>query len=191
MSVPTLPDVKAQLNISGSAQDILLNTFLQSALTLIENRVGPSTVREFTEQVETQALGFNLSKRPLVSITSLTPLMDSWPTYNVADLEFDERSGAVWRKDHGTLAGRWTVVYQAGWASFPDNYHLATLITVQYLWSTTQRGGSRRPDQGAGVDSAQLRIGSGMTRSIRRDTLTLPAAAEMLIADGIYYGGIA
>lgn len=191
MSVPTLTDVKVQLNISGSAQDALLNTFLQSALALIENRVGPSTVRTFTEQVETQAVGFNLSHRPITEITTLTPLMDSWPTYNVSALEFDSRSGAVWRKDHGTLAGRWEVVYKAGWATFPDNYHLATLITVHHLWTQAQRGGSRRPDQGTGTDSAQLRIGSGMSRAIRKDTLQLPAMAEMLIADGIYYGGIA
>ena len=189
MSVPTLTDVKSQLNITGSSQDAMLNTYLQAALKLIENRVGPSSVQTFTEQISTTANGFNLTNRPLVSITTLTPLVDGWPTYLPADLEFDERAGSVWRKDHGTLAGRWEVVYTAGWATFPDNYHLATLVTVQYLWKS-QRGGSRRPDQGS-TDEVPIRIGAGMSRALRRDSMTLPPMAEALIADGIYMGGIA
>lgn len=189
MSVPTLSDVKAQLNVTGSSQDELLSVYLNSALALVENRVGPSSVQTFTEQVTTHSAAFNLSHRPLVSLTSLTPLVDGWVTHAVTDLEFDERAGTVWRRDHGTLAGRWEVVYEAGWATFPDNYHLATLITVQHLWKA-QRGGSRRPDQ-AGTDEVPIRIGAGMSRALRRDSLTLPVAAEMLIADGIYFGGIA
>lgn len=189
MSVPTLTDAKAQLNITGSAQDELLSVYLNSALKAVEARVGPSSVQTFTEQVTAHSPAFNLSKRPVVSLTSVTPLVDGWFTHAVTELEFDERSGSVWRRDHGTLAGRWEVVYEAGWATFPDNYHLATLITLQHLWKA-QRGGSRRPDQ-ASTDEVPIRIGAGMSRALRRDSLTLPAAAEMLIADGIYFGGIA
>jgi hypothetical protein len=189
MSVPTLTDAKAQLNITGSSQDELLNVYLTSALKMVEVRVGPSSVETFTEQVTAHSPAFNLSKRPVVSLTSLTPLLDGWVTHDVADLEFDERSGSVWRRDHGTLAGRWEVVYEAGWTTFPDNYHLATLITLQHLWKT-QRGGSRRPDQ-ATADEVPIRFGSSMTRALRRDSLTLPVAAEALISDGIYFGGIA
>ena len=189
MSVPTLTDVKAQLNVTGNDHDELLNTYLNSSLRLVEARVGPSSVQTFTETVGGRGTALNLSYRPIVSITSLTPQLAGWPSYTGADVEFDARAGSVWRTDNGTLAGRWDVVYEAGWATFPDNYHLAVLVTVQFLWRT-QRGGSRRPDQG-GVDDVNLRLGVGVSRLMRRDSFTLPAQAEMLIADGIYFGGIA
>lgn len=189
MSVPTLTDVKAQLNITGTSNDALLNIFLNSALKLVEARVGPSTVQSFTEQITVRAPAFNLSYRPLVSITTLTSLGNGWPTLTASMLNFDERSGSVWRIDHGPLTGQYEVTYTAGWATFPDNYHLATLITVQHLWKS-HRGGTRRPDQGS-IDDVPVRIGDGMSRALTKQSLTLPVMAEMLIADGIYFGGIA
>lgn len=189
MSVPTLTDVKAQLNVSGTEHDALLTTYLGAALRLVEARVGPSSVQTFTETVAGHSTALNLSYRPIVSVTSLTPLVDGWPSFTGTDVDFDERAGSVWRLDLGTLAGRWDVVYEAGWATWPDNYHLATLITVQHFWRT-QRGGSRRPDTGS-ADDASLRIGVGTSRLMRRDSFTLPVMAEALLADGIYFGGIA
>lgn len=189
MSVPTLTDVKAQLNITGTSNDALLNVFLNSALKLVEARVGPSTVQSFTEVIGTRAPAFNLSHRPIVSITSITPMGDGWPPLPVTMLQFDPRSGSVWRNDQGPLTGQYSVVYTAGWATFPDNYHLATLITVQHLWKS-HRGGSRRPDQGS-IDDVPVRIGDGMSRALTKQSLTLPVMAEMLIQDGIYFGGIA
>lgn len=189
MPVPQLPDLKAQLKITGGDQDELLNAYLTSALKLIEARVGPSTVRSFTEMISTRGSGLNLSYRPVVSITSLDPLINTWPSYTGADVSFDERSGAVWLKNLGSLVGSWTVTYTAGHATFPENYFLATLITAQHLWRTT-RGGSRRPDQGGG-DELNIHIGGTVVSALQRGTLTLPAAALELLGDGIYFGGIA
>lgn len=190
MSVPTLPDVKAQLNITGGANDVLLNRYLNAALALIEARVGPSSVRSFTEQVTTRSFGINLKKRPVVAITSITSLLDSYANLAAADVEFDSRAGTLWRRDQGTLAGSWEIVYTAGWETFPDNYHLATLITVQHLWRTT-RGGSRRPSQGD-PDDLSVTFGS-LGRAVRANgqAITLPAAALELLGDSPYFGGIA
>lgn len=190
MPVPTLPDVKAQLNITGAANDELLNRYLNAALGLIEARVGPSQVRTFTEQVTVRSFGINLSYRPVVSITSLTPLLDSYTSLTSADVEFDARSGSLWRRDQGTLAGSWSVVYTAGWATFPDNYHLATLITVQHLWRTT-RGGSARPSQGNTDDLSVTNSSFGRLARLSGQSVTLPAAALELLGDTIYFGGIA
>lgn len=189
MSVPTLTDAKAQLNVTGNDHDELLLRYLNASLALVEARVGPSTVQTFTETTSARGTALNLSYRPISAITSITPQLDGFPTFTGADVEFDARSGSVWRTDFGSLAGRWDVVYDAGWEVFPDNYHLAVLVTVQFLWRT-QRGGSRRPDQG-GTDDVNLRLGVGVSRLMKRDSFTLPAQAEMLIADGIYFGGIA
>lgn len=189
MSIPTLTDVKSALNITGSDQDQLLELFRSSALKLIEMRVGPSTVNTYTETVNSHANALLLSWRPVQSITTVTPNINTWPSFAPTDISFDARSGIIWRKDLGTLAGSYDIAYTAGWATFPDNYHLATLITVQHLWRT-QRGGSKRPNMG-GTDDLNVHIGSGLTRTLLGGAITLPAAALELIADGIYFGGIA
>lgn len=189
MPIPTLPDVKAQLKIEGSSNDELLNRYLNSALALIEARVGPSSVRTFTEQITARSMGLNLSNRPIVSIVSIDPLLDSFPAFTGADVNFDARAGTVWRKDLGTLVGAWEVEYTAGWAVFPDNYYLATLITVQHLWRTT-RGGSRRPSQG-NTDDLSVTFGGQISRAIKGQSVQLPAAALELLGDSIFFGGIA
>lgn len=189
MSVPTLSDVKTALNITGSTYDDLLYVYLNAALKMIEARTGPSSVVTKTETVQTNSNMLLLRYRPVVAITSITANLTGWPDYTAADVAFDARSGAVWRKDMGTLAGSYDVTYTAGWETFPDNYHLATLITIQHLWRT-QRGGSKRPNQG-GTDELSLHIGSGLTRTLQGGSITLPAAAIELLIDSPYYGGIA
>ena len=189
MSVPTLTDVKDQLHITGSDNDVLLGRYLDAALNLIEARVGPSTVTTFTETITTRSYGFNLSHRPIVDITALDAARLDQPTLDVADLRWDARSGAVWMVDNTSLVGTWDVTYTAGWATFPDNYHLATLITVQHLWRTT-RGGSKRPSMG-NTDDLSVTFGGQITRAVKGNTITLPAAAIELLGDSIYFGGIA
>jgi hypothetical protein len=189
MSIPTLTDAKNVLNIGTGNYDELVSLYLKSALKLVESRVGPSSVQTFTESVTTKSTGLLLSTRPVVSITSITPNLNVWPSYTAADVAFDSRSGVIWRKDMGTLAGSYDVVYTAGWTVFPDNYHLATLLTVQHLWRT-QRGGSQRPSVGAG-DELSVTFGAGVSRTLNAQSITLPAAALELIGDSIYYGGIA
>lgn len=189
MPVPQLADVKAQLKITGGDQDELLNAYLQSALTLVEVRTGPSSVKTFTETVETRGGGFNLSYRPIVSITSIDPLISTWPSYTAADVSFDPRSGAVWTKNLASLVGSWSVTYTAGYTTYPYNYYLAVLLTVQHLYRST-RGGSSRPSQG-GSDELNVHIGGTVIRAIQAGTLNLPPAAMELLADAPYFGGIA
>lgn len=189
MAVPTLPDVKAQLKITGGDQDELLNAYLKASLRLVEARVGPSSIRSFTEQVSVHGEGINLSHRPVTEITTITALRDGYTAPAVADLEFDARAGTVWARDNTSLIGSWEIIYKAGWATWPDNYFLATLVTVQHLWKTT-RGGGRRPNQGSG-DELNITFASSVSRTIKANSIQLPAAAMELIGDGLYYGGIA
>jgi hypothetical protein len=188
MAVPTLSDAKAQLKITDGDHDELLNAYLKAALRLVEARVGPSSVRTFTEQVTVRS-GINLSHRPITEITTITALLDGYVAPAVTDLEFDARAGTVWMRDNTALVGAWEVTYKAGWATWPDNYFLATLVTVQHLWKTT-RGGGRRPNQGSG-DELNITFASSVSRTIRANSIQLPAAAMELIGDGLYFGGIA
>jgi len=180
VALPTLADAKEQLNLETSADDDLLARYLGAARGLVEARTGPLEVTTFTEDVETRAAAFLLSHRPIVSITSVTTKLTSWPVISPTSLTFDAKSGIVYRTDLGTLAGAYTVTYTAGWATCPDTWHLAVLVTVEHLWKMT-RGGSRRPSMG-GPDMLATRQGHPWS---------LPPAALELLSDGPWFGGIA
>jgi hypothetical protein len=191
MPVPTLSDAKEHLNVSGSSQDNNILAYLKAAQNLIDARVGSSSVKTYAEQVMTHAPAMCVSWRPVKSIVSLIPNINTWPSFASSDVSYDARSGVIWRNDLGTLAGSYTANYTAGWTpdEYQDNWYLAVLITLQHLYRT-QRGGSRRPNQG-GTDDLNVHVGSFMTRTLLGGSITLPAAALELIQDGIYFGGVA
>lgn len=161
MAAPTLADAKAQLNISSTntTQDAEITLYLSAAQSMIERRVGTFTVQSWTETITTHANDLLVSHRPLVSITSVTPALKSFPTFDVTTLGFDGPAGRIYRTDLGTLAGSYVVTYTAGLSAVSDNVRLATLIALQHLWKT-QRGGSSRPGLGQS-DEFQANTGAG------------------------------
>ncbi|MEU4590044.1 hypothetical protein [Micromonospora aurantiaca (nom. illeg.)] len=133
----TLAELKKQLNRSDRADDLELQVHLDAAIEVVEDLVGPLTVREFTETHCGPTLALN--RRPLVSVMSVTGpgglvLNDGLYTVDTAA---------------GTLTARWgarqdlTVVYRAGWSTIPAAYRLAVLIIAQHLWQTQHGGGGR------------------------------------------------
>jgi hypothetical protein len=180
-AAPTLAEVKTQLNINNTSSDAQLTAYLAAARSLVESRIGgPITTSTFSEVVNVRGNGLNLSFRPLVTVTSLVPLLSTWPSFTSTDVAFDPRSGTVWRKDLGTLAGAWTVSYTAGYAdTIPQNWWLAIMLVVQEMWET--RRGAAAPNGLAGDDSYTV-PGAGYLMGSR---------VAALLGDSIYYGGIA
>lgn len=178
---PALADFKTYLNKTSSSEDAELTHYLNAAQALAENRAGTFATTTRSETINCRGNGINLSYRPIVTVTSLTPLLNTWPSFATADVAWDARAGTVWRRDLGTLAGAWTVAYTAGWAGdIPENYWLATLIIGEHLW-LTQRGSSAVPGRG-GEEVGQI-PGASYSMPWR--------AAQLLEDDGIFYGGIA
>lgn len=151
-TLPTLTDVKAQLNITTTDYDGDLTHYLAAAQSIVEDYTGPLSVNTYSEYVESHRFTLMLSNTPIVSITSLVPSLLG-PGFLGADLGFNAQSGTAWRLDGGSLAGRWTVNYTAGTSDIPEVARLAILLVVQDLWES-RRGAARRPGQG-GVDPVQ------------------------------------
>ena len=180
-SAPTLADFKTQLSITTSSYDTALTSYLAAAQKLVENRIGPVATASFSETVNARGSGLNLSYRPIVTITSLTPLLNTWPSFATADVAWDSRAGTVWRRDLGTLAGAWTVAYTAGNAGvITDSQWLAILLVGQDLWKNRRGAGTMRPGQ---IPEEAVIPGAGYM---------FPDDVQALLdADGLYYGGIA
>lgn len=86
-----------------------------------------------------------LPSPPVVSLTSVTPVGGSALT--LVDLHLDAGAGVVTYDLGGWWFGSpfYDVVYESGRESVPDDLLLAVKELVRHLWSTSQRGGSRRP----------------------------------------------
>lgn len=135
MSTPpvTLDEVKAQLNLTSTAEDIELQLYTEAATDLIEELVGPMVVAEFTESAECGGHG--------------AVLLRHWPITEVAsveqggapvDVDLDRSDLTIGSVQVGRR-GWVTVTYSAGRAPVPAALKLATLLTVDHLWET-QRG---------------------------------------------------
>jgi hypothetical protein len=111
-----------------------------SARILIEVQAFPAAI---TEVVAVAAGGcFVLSRCPVVSVTSMTPLSSYWPAVDVTKLVVTSPAGGVVESVGVAPAGTYTVVYQAGYPSVPPGVDGACLQLVQHWWNQSQAHGS-------------------------------------------------
>src|SRR5262249_39584464 len=131
-------DLKNQLNIpsTDTSQDTELTVYLNASNEIAESLIGPSSDTTFTELYGSSEGAIILMRRPLISVTSVTPLNGTvLPTtaYTV-----DKHRGGLVINAGGNLD--YTVVYHAGWSGIPARGLLGPVIIAQHLWET-QRGG--------------------------------------------------
>lgn len=149
----TLDEAKQQTNITGTGQDIELQAYIDGITSVIERYVGPVESREVTETVDSRSVMLCLSKTPVVSLSSFTPVLSGGAAVNVADVVVDEATGVVRRLDGGRwFGGPWKVVYTAGRTTVPPTINLAARMLLQHLWRTQQ--GPGRPSMGGSDDYA-------------------------------------
>jgi hypothetical protein len=139
----TLAEAKQQLDIETTSHDTELQVYVDSLASVIEAYVGAVEVREVTETVDGSGPLLALRTTPVISLTSLTPVLDGRTTPDVARLVVDGPSGVVRHLGGEQFArGPWTAVYSAGRPVVPATIKLAALILLQHLWRT-QYGASR------------------------------------------------
>jgi hypothetical protein len=150
VSVLTLAEVKAHLNITVTTYDAELMTFADSAEAVIARRCGPLTPTAAACRVRGgQSLA--LPDAPVVSLTSVTPVGGT--ALPLADLYLDGAAGVVTYNQvatfgssaYGFTASAYDVAYEAGREILPDDLLHGLKELVRHFWSTSQRGGSRRP----------------------------------------------
>jgi hypothetical protein len=140
--VVSMEELKTQLRRTDDADDLALRSCLASATRYVEHRVGgPVSVQSFTERH--YVTGFTLipRRRPLVSVTSITPDFGTAldPGAYTADTDANQIVFyyGIWPTWH-------TVVYRAGRAQPTENIKLAGLIVAQHLWETQNGFAGRR-----------------------------------------------
>lgn len=142
MALLTLAEAKAQLDITTSTDDVELQAYVDSLTAVIERYVGPVENRTVTEVVHGRT-AIALTQVPVVSLTSLTPLMTGGVAVGTDEVFLDPDTGLVSRLDGGAfVGGPWRAVYEAGRGEVPATINLAARILLQHLWRT-QYGASR------------------------------------------------
>lgn len=169
----TLEELKVHLNRTDDRDDVELLGVLAAGNDVLEYLIeGPVSVRETTEQHEVRTDRIAPRKRPLVSVTSLTPQGGSTPV----DSSAYALTGLNSIRLVASLSGWYTLVYQAGWDPLPDRYKLAGLIIVAHLWGTQNGGAGGRVLPGDDV---------AMVPGL---SFAIPARALDLIGTPLLYG---
>jgi len=145
MSVLSLADAKTHLNITVGDYDAELLSLIAACEKRIAAEVGPLSPTATTSRVRGRGWDLPLPVTPVISLTSVTPV--GGVAMDLSSLYVEPKSGVV-EFDSGFgyfPAYRYTVVYQAGRTTCPDNLLTAVKELVRLTWAGTQRGGSRRP----------------------------------------------
>lgn len=162
VTVLSLADAKDALNIpqATTTDDAEISRMVASITATVERRTGgPIVTRPITERVDMdgQPWEIKLSKRPLVSVTSITDVLTGLAV-DVSALDPDPAAGMVRRKDGQPFVvnrGVVSVIYQAGWGTaVPAAVGEAAAMILQDLWRT-QRGPAIGPTFG-GPDAIPL-----------------------------------
>jgi hypothetical protein len=157
-SVLPLQDAKDQLNITGTASDTELQSYIATIESSLERYTGGPIVNrtvtaERAEMMSSQTV-ILVRQRPLVSVTSITSASGGAIDIS-AGLDLDTSAGTIRRKLGLPFYGpffSWlpqvTVTYVAGWGtSVPAAFNSAARIIIQHLWDS-QHGPAGRPNMG-------------------------------------------
>lgn len=138
MSTVTLADAKLYLGITGTASDVELQTFIDTAEAMIGKRCGPIAATATTSRVRGGGYALPLPVTPAISLTSVTPADGAALT--LADLYIDQGAGVVTYNSGASFPVRYyTVVYSAGRTTCPADLLTAVKELLRHLWDT-QRG---------------------------------------------------
>lgn len=153
----SLADAKSQLNFDFTKgnYDEELRDFLAGITDVLEDYVGPIVVRTYTERHNNQSSELLvLHRTPVVSVTSIAPVLTSGTTYNVADFDVDGPTGIVQLLGGGRIYGPVRVTYKAGRPVMPGAIRNAAKFMIQHLWRTQL--GSQFAARGRGEDTGPI-----------------------------------
>lgn len=146
-AILSLADAKRHLSKTSTTDDDEIRSWVESITAGIEGLCGPVIVRTVTERHDGRRVPLiALRQTPVLSVTSVVPILTGGTTYAVSDLDVDLVTGVVQRLDGGTLTGPLRVTYQAGRRIVPAAMSSAARIILQHLWRTRQ--GPSRPQRG-------------------------------------------
>lgn len=152
MALITLEAAKRHLQITGTnAYDVDLQECIDALTPMIERHTGPVEPRSVTETVNAYGSLLALPQAPVVSLTSLTPVLTGGTAIDVSEVALDGDAGVLRRLDGGVFAGGpWSAVYVVGRSEVSPTIAYAAKLLLQHLWKT--RYGAARGNPGGGDD---------------------------------------
>lgn len=171
MAVLTVAAAKAYLNISGTADDALIASTIDTAEAVIAERCGPLEPVARTDRVRPNGTTLALLP-PVASLTSITD--DGGSSVTTSGLYVDPESGIVERNDGGGFSARYyTVTYQQGRDTCPADLIEAVKVLTKHLWSP-QRGVGGRPGASTSDGASNTIPGAGYLLPFRVQELIAP-----------------
>jgi len=172
----SLADIKRHLNITTTTYDDELRSFGEVAADLVEGHCNRYWRRRtVVDTFDAGGEAVNLTKTPIISITSVVAREVAVPTQNYRVNLLTGRLRYRW----GFFPGDYedlVVTYVAGAVSTPPVVRQATLETVRHLWMT-QRGSMGSRNALAGDDFSDR--GMGMSFSLPRRVTELLASVRV------------
>ncbi|MFI7643739.1 head-tail connector protein [Nonomuraea sp. NPDC049400] len=168
----SLGEAKKQLNIDADDRDYdeEIAGFVRAITEACEKHVGALARTTYTEK-HRGGRGMVLLHSPALSLTSVVAIETSGTDQAVGDLDLDQPTGIVQRKDGGWMRGPFRVTYVAGQTQIPAHVRLAALIILQHMWET-QRG-----------SMGGVRVGGADEVYDPRFGFSIPRRAQELLGD--------
>lgn len=142
VSLVSLAEFKAHLNLDDTAEDEEIRYYLEAATGVVERHVGQVVARRSV--TETHRLGWQshprrglvLRQGPVMSLTTIST--NGGTVLDPAGYVVDTVTGEVRSTAGGTtgLFGDVTVTYVAGYTATPPRMILAAQIIAEHLWQT-------------------------------------------------------
>lgn len=169
MSVLTVDDAKAHLNITAEGNTGKLQGMIDAAEAAIARRVGPLEPTTVTVTTSGSA-ALNLPVYPILSLTSVTG--DGGTVIPLAGLTVDSQSGVI-TGSAGFGSGAYVVTYTAGRETCPADLLMAVKEMVRHLWET-QRGPTGRPGSNRSESTSNTIPGAAYIYPFRVEQLIAP-----------------
>lgn len=140
MTVLSVPDAKAHLQLTQPVENTLIQSYIDSAVAAIGELVGPLEPTAVTDRVRTANAGVLIvTTTPAISVTSITPI--DGPALSLTGIDIDP-AGVITADGAAPFTDRaYDVVYQAGRATCPADLVMAVKELVRAQWTTSVNGG--------------------------------------------------
>ncbi|MEI7443268.1 MAG: head-tail connector protein [Burkholderiales bacterium] len=144
----SLSDVKSFMAITGTQDDPLLTSLIQAASNAMETVMNRTVAAaSYTDLVDGNGkAGMMLSNWPVISVTSVTIDGTSVPAstgYGASGYAQDENVVFLRNRVFTKGARNVSIVYQAGWATVPDDLKQACVETVALKYRQKEYAGYR------------------------------------------------
>lgn len=149
MAIVSLDEAKRQLRINpgDTGDDAEIQAYCDGITAAIEDYkrevIEQRTIHEDIERYTGFGRRFRLWSVPVISLTSVTSVMTG-QMWDVTQLRVNGDTGLVRVLAGPPVHGLVEAVYQAGYATVPENYKRGALVVLQHVWETRRGMGGVR-----------------------------------------------